>query len=64
VFRVHEDDRSYRLLVRWDSVDSHCEGFQKSPAFVQWRAWIGPFFSGMPRVVHGLPLAFDTGAST
>ena len=42
----------YRLLVKWDRVESHTEGFQKSIAFQHWRDLIGPYFRQIPAVEH------------
>lgn len=50
--RVIEEPGSYRLVVVWDSVEAHTEGFRKSPAFTQWRELAGPFFTEPPQVVH------------
>lgn len=58
-YRSHELVRSiensgkYVLLVRWDSVESHMEGFRNSADFKKWRELIGPFFEGAPEVEHG-----------
>ena len=50
--RVIEEPGSYRLVVVWDSVEAHTEGFRNSPAFLQWRELAGPFFTEPPKVVH------------
>lgn len=42
----------YRLLVKWDRVESHTEGFQKSIAFQHWRNLIGQYFCQLPAVEH------------
>ena len=42
----------YLLLVRWETLEAHTEGFRGSPLFQQWRAVIGPFFDGAPEVEH------------
>jgi len=58
-YRSHELVRSiensgkYVLLVRWDSVESHTEGFRKSAEFKKWRDLIGPYFETPPEVEHG-----------
>jgi heme-degrading monooxygenase HmoA len=43
------------LLVEWDEIADH-EAFRASDAFTAWRAGIGPFFAGPPRVEHFLDL--------
>ena len=42
----------YLLVVWWDSVDAHMQGFRESEAFKQWRALLGPHFAGPPEVHH------------
>lgn len=39
------------LLIEWDSVEAH-EDFRATDRFTQWRAALGPFFAGPPRVEH------------
>jgi heme-degrading monooxygenase HmoA len=52
LLKVVEVRNEYRLLVQWDSVDSHVEGFQKSALFETWRALLRPYFSSLPKVIH------------
>lgn len=47
-----EEPQKYILLIRWESVEAHEEGFRKSELFKQWRALIGHFFAGPPKVQH------------
>jgi heme-degrading monooxygenase HmoA len=47
-----ESPSRYLLLVEWDSLDHHMEGFRQSERFTQWRALIGPYFDGQPSVDH------------
>jgi heme-degrading monooxygenase HmoA len=48
---VEEPDR-YLLLVQWESLEDHTEGFRRSDAFVRWRELIGPYFAEPPVVDH------------
>jgi len=50
--RCIETPGRYLLLVRWETLEAHTEGFRGSPLFQQWRAVIGPFFDGAPAVEH------------
>jgi heme-degrading monooxygenase HmoA len=50
--RCIETRDRYLLLVRWETLEAHTEGFRGSPLFQQWRAVIGPFFDGAPVVEH------------
>lgn len=47
-----ETTNKYVLLVRWQTVEDHTEGFRQSALFTQWRALIGPFFATPPVVEH------------
>jgi heme-degrading monooxygenase HmoA len=50
--RCMETDGRYLLLVQWQSVEHHTEGFRQSPQFLQWRALLGPFFAAPPATEH------------
>ena len=47
-----EQPSSYLLLVEWDSVEDHMQGFRESELFVRWRELIGPYFASAPEVEH------------
>jgi heme-degrading monooxygenase HmoA len=47
-----ETANRFVLLVEWDSVEAHLDNFRATDRFAQWRALIGPFFDGAPRVEH------------
>jgi heme-degrading monooxygenase HmoA len=54
-YKVHkgiESPERYVLTILWDTVENHTEDFQKSPAFKEWRAIVGPFFASPPVVEH------------
>lgn len=42
----------YRLMVRWQTVEHHTVEFRGSEAFQKWRALVGGYFAGTPRVEH------------
>lgn len=50
--RSIEKPLSYRLLVRWDTVDNHMVDFQKSSDFVEWRKLVAHCFAAIPEVEH------------
>ncbi|MFD7438203.1 cupin domain-containing protein [Streptomyces sp. NPDC059861] len=50
--RSHEDPLEYRLVVTWESVRDHLEGFRGSPEFLQWRRLIADSVAGQPEVAH------------
>jgi heme-degrading monooxygenase HmoA len=47
-----ESPSRFVLLIEWDDLESHTVGFRESERFDPWRALIGPFFDGAPRVEH------------
>lgn len=50
--RCIEREGEYLLLVRWDSVAAHEEGFRKSPGYQKWRALVHHFYDPFPSVFH------------
>jgi len=48
---VEAADR-YLLLVWWDSLESHTQGFRRSPAFQRWRRLLHHFYDPFPTVEH------------
>lgn len=47
-----ETPSRFVLLIEWDSLEAHTVGFRESENFTRWRAAVGPFFDGPPRVEH------------
>ncbi len=52
VRRQVENPQRFILLVQWESVAAHMEGFRTSPAFEQWRALTHHFYVETPTVTH------------
>lgn len=52
VQRGIESPQRYLLFIEWETLENHMVDFRGSPAFVQWRAIIGPFFARAPMVEH------------
>jgi heme-degrading monooxygenase HmoA len=50
--RFVERPSVFLLLVGWETLEDHVDGFRGSDLFPQWRAVIGPFFDGAPTVEH------------
>jgi len=50
-----EHPQTFLLLIEWDTLADHVEGFRESPAFDSWRGILGPFFAEAPRVEHWSP---------
>jgi heme-degrading monooxygenase HmoA len=55
-----DTETEYVLLVEWDTLEDHMEGFRQSEAFTRWRALIGPFFEGQPAVTHLTAVEWST----
>ena len=47
-----ERPSTYLLLIEWDSVEDHMQGFRESELFLRWRELIGPYFAAPPEVEH------------
>ena len=47
-----ESPTRFVLLVEWDDLEAHTVGFRESERYTRWRALVGPFFDGTPRVEH------------
>ena len=52
VLRGVESAERFVLLMEWETIEDHTQGFRGSPAFAEWRAIIGPFFAAPPTVEH------------
>jgi heme-degrading monooxygenase HmoA len=50
--RCMEADHRYLLLVWWDSLKSHTEGFRGSPEYARWRELLHHFYDPFPTVEH------------
>jgi heme-degrading monooxygenase HmoA len=53
--RCLERDTGYLLLVEWDRVEDHTDGFRGSAAYQDWKALLHSFYDPFPVVEH-----FDT----
>jgi heme-degrading monooxygenase HmoA len=50
--RCLERPSTYLLLVEWDRLEDHTEGFRGSPEYEQWRALLHSFYDPFPTVEH------------
>ena len=48
---IEAEDR-YLLLVWWDTLESHTEGFRGSAAYAEWRERLHHFYDPFPTVEH------------
>jgi heme-degrading monooxygenase HmoA len=54
--RCVEVENRYVLLVRWERLEDHVEGFRGSPEFERWRALLHHFYDPFPTVQHYEPV--------
>ncbi|MDE2430315.1 MAG: antibiotic biosynthesis monooxygenase [Burkholderiales bacterium] len=47
-----ESPERYVLMIFWETLENHTIDFRESPAFIQWRAIVGPYFAAPPVVEH------------
>ena len=52
VSRCIEQPNRYLLLVEWDRLEDHTEGFRGSSEYEQWRALLHDFYDPFPTVEH------------
>ena len=50
--RCLERDDGYLLLVQWERLEDHTEGFRGSPQYQQWRDLLHSFYDPFPVVEH------------
>ncbi len=54
-----ERPQDYLLLVRWDALTDHTEGFRGSPEYQRWRGLLHHFYDPIPQVDHFAPIVGD-----
>jgi heme-degrading monooxygenase HmoA len=50
--RSLEHPNRFLLLVEWDSLEAHTEGFRRSDAYERWRELLHHFYDPFPEVGH------------
>jgi len=50
--RSVENPGSYLLLVEWERIEDHTEGFRNSPEFQRWKELLHHFYDPFPTVEH------------
>ena len=50
--RCLERPDTYLLLVQWERLEDHTEGFRGSPEYQDWRALLHHFYDPFPTVEH------------
>ena len=54
--RCLEEPGKYLLLVQWETVEHHTEGFRGSEQYQQWRRLLHEFYEPFPVVEHFAPV--------
>lgn len=54
--RCIENPSRYVLLVKWDTLESHTDGFRQSERYAEWRTLLHHFYDPFPTVEHYKPL--------
>jgi heme-degrading monooxygenase HmoA len=54
--RCVEEDHRYLLLVSWERLEDHTEGFRGSPEYQAWRRLLHHFYDPFPVVEHYRPV--------
>ncbi|MBV1879215.1 MAG: antibiotic biosynthesis monooxygenase [Pseudomonadales bacterium] len=49
----------YLLLVNWQTLEAHTEGFRRSDEYLEWKALLHHFYDPFPTVEHYQPV-FDS----
>lgn len=50
--RCIEKPNRYLLLVHWERLEDHTEGFRLSPEYRQWKALLHHYYEPFPEVEH------------
>jgi len=50
--RSIEKPQRYRLMVKWQTLESHTAEFRGSENFAEWRGLVGQYFAAPPEVEH------------
>lgn len=56
--RCLEEPRRYLLLVEWETIEDHVEGFRGSVAYDEWRRLLHHFYDPFPEVEHFSPVSW------
>jgi heme-degrading monooxygenase HmoA len=57
VERCLENPSTFLLLVEWESLEAHTQGFRGSAAYEEWRKLLHHFYEPFPVVDHFEPVA-------
>lgn len=52
LLRCMEQEDRYLLLVEWETLEDHTEGFRGAPEYEEWRGLLHHFYDPFPEVDH------------
>lgn len=47
-----EEESKYILLVKWETLEDHTQGFRGSKAYLEWKSLLHHFYDPFPVVEH------------
>lgn len=47
-----EKHDQYILIVNWESVEDHEQGFRRSSDYLKWKSLLHPYYEPFPEVLH------------
>ncbi len=50
--RCLENQSRYILLVRWQTLEDHTQGFRGAAEYGQWKSWLHHYYDPFPTVEH------------
>lgn len=59
LYRCHEVEGKYLLLVKWETIEAHTVGFREAPEYQAWKKLLHHFYEPFPTVEHFEPVRFD-----
>ena len=52
LLKCAEEENKYVLIVKWNTIEDHTEGFRKSEAYLEWKNLLHHFYNPFPVVEH------------
>ena len=52
LLRGHEEPENWIIVIEWDSVEGHEQGFRKEPSFREFFQLVGPFIPQIQEMKH------------
>ncbi|WP_141994682.1 antibiotic biosynthesis monooxygenase family protein [Bacillus sp. B4EP4a] len=59
LLRNKENPTHFLLVVNWNSLEDHIDGFVGSAKFKKWDSMLRYFFNSYPKILHYTELKYD-----